>query len=215
MAHLSQDPGLVRAFESGADVHRATAAEVFGRKLDEVTGNERRAAKAINFGLIYGMSAFGLATQLGIPRGTAQEYIDLYFARYPGVKRYMEETRATARERGYVETVFGRRLYLPDINARNKQFAQAAERAAINAPMQGTAADIIKRAMIAVDEWCGAGDRGARLIMQVHDELVLEVRADRVAEVSDMVRDHMMGAASLRVPLKVDVGTGLNWDEAH
>jgi DNA polymerase-1 len=161
------------------------------------------------------MSAFGLAKQLGIPRGAAQEYIDLYFARYPGVKRYMEETRAAAKAQGYVETVFGRRLYLPDINARNKQFQQAAERAAINAPMQGTAADIIKRAMIAVDAWCGAGDRGARLIMQVHDELVLEVRAERVDEVAALVRERMMAAASLSVPLKVDVGTGLNWDEAH
>jgi DNA polymerase-1 len=215
MAHLSQDDGLLKAFASDKDIHQATAAEVFGTPLDDVTADQRRSAKAVNFGLIYGMSAFGLAAQLGIPRGTAQEYIDLYFARYPGVKRYMEETRASARERGYVETVFGRRLYLPDINARNKQFAQAAERAAINAPMQGTAADIIKRAMIAVDQWCGDGARGARLIMQVHDELVLEVRADRVAEVSDMVREKMMGAASLRVPLKVDVGTGPNWDEAH
>jgi DNA polymerase-1 len=215
MAHLSQDDGLLNAFASDKDIHQATAAEVFGTPLDQVSADQRRSAKAVNFGLIYGMSAFGLAAQLGIPRGTAQEYIDLYFARYPGVKRYMEETRATARERGYVETVYGRRLYLPDINARNKQFAQASERAAINAPMQGTAADIIKRAMIAVDQWCGAGERGARLIMQVHDELVLEVRADRVTEVSDMVRDRMMGAASLRVPLKVDVGTGANWDEAH
>lgn len=215
MAHLSQDEGLLKAFASDQDIHQATAAEVFGTPLEQVSADQRRSAKAVNFGLIYGMSAFGLAAQLGIPRGTAQEYIDLYFARYPGVKRYMEETRATARERGYVETVFGRRLYLPDINARNKQFAQAAERAAINAPMQGTAADIIKRAMIAVDSWCGAADSGARLIMQVHDELVLEVRADRVGAVTDMVRDRMMGAADLRVPLKVDVGTGQNWDQAH
>jgi DNA polymerase-1 len=177
--------------------------------------DQRRSAKAINFGLIYGMSAFGLAKQLGIARGAAQEYIDLYFARYPGVKRYMEETRARARAQGYVETVFGRRLYLPDINARNKQFQQAAERAAINAPMQGTAADIIKRAMITVDAWCGRPDCGARLIMQVHDELVLEVRQDRVAEVTAAVRECMMGAAALKVPLKVDVGTGANWDEAH
>jgi DNA polymerase-1 len=168
----------------------------------------------VNFGLIYGMSAFGLAAQLGVPRGTAQEYIDLYFARYPGVKRYMEETRSQAKAQGYVETVFGRRLYLPDINARNKQFQQAAERAAINAPMQGTAADIIKRAMISVDRMCAtSGD--ARLIMQVHDELVLEVRRERVAAVADAVRAHMMAAADLRVPLKVDVGTGENWDEAH
>jgi DNA polymerase I len=215
MAHLSQDEGLLKAFASDQDIHQATAAEVFGTPLEQVSADQRRSAKAVNFGLIYGMSAFGLAAQLGIARGTAQEYIDLYFARYPGVKRYMEETRATARERGYVETVFGRRLYLPDINARNKQFAQAAERAAINAPMQGTAADIIKRAMIAVDSWCGAADSGACLIMQVHDELVLEVRTDRVDAVTDMVRDRMMGAADLRVPLKVDVGTGQNWDQAH
>jgi DNA polymerase-1 len=215
MAHLSGDDGLLNAFANDLDVHQATAAEVFGAKLDEVTSDQRRSAKAINFGLIYGMSAFGLAKQLGIPRGAAQEYIDLYFARYPGVKRYMEETRAAAKAQGYVETVFGRRLYLPDINARNKQFQQAAERAAINAPMQGTAADIIKRAMIAVDAWCGADDRGARLIMQVHDELVLEVRADRADEVAALVRERMMAAAALRVPLKVDVGTGLNWDEAH
>jgi DNA polymerase-1 len=215
MAHLSGDDGLLNAFANDLDVHQATAAEVFGAKLDDVTSDQRRSAKAINFGLIYGMSAFGLAKQLGIPRGAAQEYIDLYFARYPGVKRYMEETRAAAKAQGYVETVFGRRLYLPDINARNKQFQQAAERAAINAPMQGTAADIIKRAMIAVDAWCGAADRGARLIMQVHDELVLEVRAERVDEVAALVRERMMAAAALRVPLKVDVGTGLNWDEAH
>ncbi len=160
------------------------------------------------------MSAFGLAKQLGIARGAAQEYIDLYFARYPGVKRYMEETRAQAKSQGYVETVFGRRLYLPDINARNKQFQQAAERAAINAPMQGTAADIIKRAMIAVDAWCTPSS-GARLIMQVHDELVLEVESGKVAEVSAAVRQHMAAAANLRVPLRVDIGTGANWDEAH
>jgi DNA polymerase-1 len=215
MAHLSQDEGLLGAFAGDRDIHQATASEVFGTPLEAVTAEQRRSAKAVNFGLIYGMSAFGLAAQLGIPRGTAQEYIDLYFARYPGVKRYMEETRAQAKAQGYVETVFGRRLYLPDINARNKQFQQAAERAAINAPMQGTAADIIKRAMIAVDAWCGAGERGARLIMQVHDELVLEVREERAAEVTAMVRERMMGAASLRVPLKVDAGTGINWDEAH
>src|SRR6185369_8328742 len=209
MAHLSSDDGLLKAFASDQDIHQATASEVFGAPLDAVTADQRRSAKAVNFGLIYGMSAFGLAKQLGIPRGTAQEYIDLYFARYPGVKRYMEETRAQAKSQGYVETVFGRRLYLPDINARNRQFQQAAERAAINAPMQGTAADIIKRAMIAVDAWCSAA-RGARLIMQVHDELVLEVEASRVDEVTTAVREHMMSAASLRVPLKVDTGTGAN-----
>src|SRR4051812_40138264 len=214
MAHLSGDAGLLAAFAGDRDIHQATASEVFGTPLDQVSADQRRSAKAVNFGLIYGMSAFGLAKQLGIPRGTAQEYIDRYFARYPGVKRYMEATRATARERGYVETVFGRRLYLPDINARNKQFAQAAERAAINAPMQGTAADIIKRAMISVDRMCTSGG-DARLIMQVHDELVLEVRKESVAAVADAVRAHMMAAADLRVPLKVDVGTGANWDEAH
>ncbi len=214
MAHLSGDAGLLKAFASDQDIHQATAAEVFGTPVDQVSADQRRSAKAVNFGLIYGMSAFGLAAQLGIPRGTAQEYIDLYFARYPGVKRYMEETRAAAKAQGWVETVFGRRLYLPDINARNKQFQQAAERAAINAPMQGTAADIIKRAMISVDRMC-TGSSGAQLIMQVHDELVLEVRADRVAEVAEALRGHMMAAASLRVPLKVDVGTGANWDEAH
>jgi DNA polymerase I len=215
MAHLSGDEGLLGAFASDKDIHQATAAEVFGAQLDAVTADQRRSAKAINFGLIYGMSSFGLAKQLGITRGAAQEYIDLYFARYPGVKRYMEETRAQAKAQGYVETVFGRRLYLPDINARNKQFQQAAERAAINAPMQGTAADIIKRAMITVDAWCGSGERGARLIMQVHDELVLEVEQARVAEVTAAVRERMMGAASLKVPLKVDAGTGANWDQAH
>jgi DNA polymerase-1 len=214
MAHLSGDAGLLNAFANDQDIHQATAAEVLGVPLDAVTSEQRRSAKAVNFGLIYGMSAFGLAKQLGIARGAAQEYIDLYFARYPGVKRYMEETRSQARSQGYVETVFGRRLYLPDINARNKQFQQAAERAAINAPMQGTAADIIKRAMIAVDQLCTA-DSGARLIMQVHDELVLEVREARLAEITAAVRERMMGAATLRVPLKVDAGSGANWDQAH
>jgi DNA polymerase-1 len=214
MAHLSGDDGLLGAFAADRDIHQATASEVFGTPLDAVTADQRRSAKAVNFGLIYGMSAFGLSKQLGIPRGTAQEYIDLYFARYPGVKRYMEETRAQARSQGYVETVFGRRLYLPDINSRNKQFQQAAERAAINAPMQGTAADIIKRAMIAVDRMCTERG-GARLIMQVHDELVLEVEAARVADVGAAVREHMMNAAALRVPLRVDLGTGPDWDKAH
>ncbi len=215
MAHLSGDDGLLSAFAGDKDIHQATASEVFGVPLDAVSADQRRSAKAINFGLIYGMSAFGLAKQLAIPRGAAQEYIDLYFARYPGVKRYMEETRAQAKSQGYVETVFGRRLYLPDINARNKQFQQAAERAAINAPMQGSAADIIKRAMITVDAWCEERARGARLIMQVHDELVLEVESARVDEVTAAVREHMMAAASLRVPLKVDAGHGANWDVAH
>ncbi len=201
MAHLSGDPGLLKAFESDRDVHQATAAEVFGVPLEQVSADQRRSAKAINFGLIYGMSAFGLAKQLGIARGAAQQDVDLYFARYPGVKRYMDETRARARRLGYVETVLGRRLYLPDINARNKQLQQAA--------------DIIKHAMIAVDAWCTQAERGARLIMQVHDELVLEVRRERIDEVAAAVRAHMMAAARLSVPLKVDVGTGVNWDEAH
>src|SRR4029078_6915401 len=201
--HLSGDEGLLAAFAGDRDIHQATASEVFGTPLAQVSADQRRSAKAVNFGLIYGMSAFAVAKQLGIPRGTAQEYIDLYFARYPGVKRYMEETRSQAKAQGFVETVFGRRLYLPDINARNKQFQQAAERAAINAPMQGTAADIIKRAMIAVDAWCTPA-RAARLIMQVQHELVLEVEAARITEVTAAVREHMMSAASLRVPLKVD-----------
>ena len=216
MAHLSGDEGLLGAFASDRDIHQATAAEVFGAPLDAVTADQRRSAKAINFGLIYGMSAFGLAKQLGIARGAAQEYIDLYFARYPGVKRYMEETRAQAKAQGYVETVFGRRLYLPDINARNKQFQQAAERAAINAPMQGTAADIIKRAMIAVDAWCGSGAaRRAAHHAGARRAGARGASRPRVAEVTAAVRERMMGAASLKVPLKVDVGTGANWDEAH
>jgi DNA polymerase-1 len=215
MAHLSEDEGLLRAFASDRDIHQATAAEVFDVALDKVTSDQRRSAKAINFGLIYGMSAFGLARQLGIDRGAAQQYVDLYFARYPGVKRYMDDTRARAKDLGYVETVFGRRLYLPDIRARNKQLQQYAERSAINAPMQGTAADIIKKAMIAVDAWCELDPRRARLIMQVHDELVLEVRTDAVETTVKSLREHMSAAAELRVPLKVDVGTGKNWDEAH
>jgi len=217
MAHLSGDEGLLAAFATDRDVHQATAAEVFGVAPEAVTTDQRRAAKAINFGLIYGMSAFGLAKQLGVDRGAAQQYVDLYFARYPGVKRYMDETRKAAREQGYVSTVFGRRLHLPDINARNKQLQQYAERSAINAPMQGTAADIIKRAMIDVEDWLHAlGEAApARLIMQVHDELVLEVRADAVEEVREGVRQHMCAAATLRVPLKVEVGVGANWDEAH
>ena len=215
MAHLSADEGLLAAFADDRDIHQATAAEVFGRPLNEVTANERRSAKAINFGLIYGMSAFGLAKQLGIARGEAQKYVDLYFERYPGVRRYMEETRQLARSRGYVETVFGRRLYLNDITSRNAALRQGAERAAINAPMQGTAADIIKRAMITVDRWLIVSRIDARLIMQVHDELVFEVRKELQAEVMTQVRGLMSGAAELRVPLKVDAGAGLNWDEAH
>ncbi len=215
MAHLSEDEGLLRAFASDQDIHQATAAEVFGVALDQVSSDQRRSAKAINFGLIYGMSAFGLARQLGIERGAAQSYVDLYFARYPGVKRYMDDTRAQAKDLGYVETVFGRRLYLPDIRARNKQLQQYAERSAINAPMQGTAADIIKKAMIAVDDYCERHTEHARLIMQVHDELVLEVHESAVERVRDALRERMANAAKLRVPLKVDIGTGKNWDEAH
>jgi len=215
MAHLSGDERLLAAFAHGADVHRATAAEVFGLALDAVSDEQRRSAKAINFGLIYGMSAFGLARQLGIERGAAQAYVDLYFARYPGVKAYMDRIRAEAHDQGYVETVFGRRLYLPEINSRNVQRRQYAERTAINAPMQGTAADIIKRAMIAVDAWLEASRLPAAIIMQVHDELVLEVAPTAVEEVAAGVRARMSAAAALAVPLVVDTGTGANWDEAH
>ncbi|MBN8280529.1 MAG: DNA polymerase I [Gammaproteobacteria bacterium] len=215
MAHLSEDPGLLAAFAADKDVHQATAAEVFGVGLEAVTGDQRRSAKAINFGLIYGMSAFGLARQLGIGREEAQQYVDRYFARYPGVKAYMDRTRAEAREQGYVETVFRRRLYLPDIQARQQARRQYAERSAINAPMQGTAADIIKRAMIAVDGWLQASGTGAEIIMQVHDELVLEVPAAALGPVQAEVVRLMAGAAALRVPLKVDAGAGANWDEAH
>ena len=215
MAHLSEDPGLVRAFESGADVHKATAAEVFGRKLEEVTGNERRAAKAINFGLMYGMSAFGLARQLGIGRGEAQDYIALYFSRYPGVRDFMERTRQQAREQGYVETVFGRRLYLDYINKGTQGQRASAERAAINAPMQGTAADIIKRAMVAVDQWLADHASRALMILQVHDELVFEAEQDFVDRLLQEVTLRMSGAAQLSVPLVVDSGVGDNWDEAH
>ena len=215
MAHLSADKGLLKAFKKEQDVHRATAAEVFGMALDDVTDDQRRSAKAINFGLMYGMSAFGLAKQLGISRGEAQEYTDLYFDRYPGVKQYMDDIRAKASEKGYVETVFGRRLYLPEINARNAQRRQYAERSAINAPMQGTAADIIKRAMISVHAWLQKEQPGARMIMQVHDELVFEVETDKVEAVTGQVTELMNGAAELDVALKVDVGVGANWDEAH
>ena len=215
MAHLSQDPGLVRAFESGADIHKATAAEVFGRKLEDVTGNERRAAKAINFGLMYGMSAFGLARQLGIGRGEAQDYIALYFSRYPGVRDYMERTRQQAREHGYVETVFGRRLYLEYINKGTQGQRAGAERAAINAPMQGTAADIIKRAMIGVDAWLADHRDQALMILQVHDELVFEADAGFVPTLLKEATARMAAAAQLSVPLVVDSGVGDNWEEAH
>lgn len=215
MAHLSGDAGLLAAFAEDRDIHQATAAEVFGTPLEQVTANQRRSAKAINFGLIYGMSAFGLARQLGIPRGEAQKYVELYFERYPGVRRYMEGTRQLARERGYVETVFGRRLYLNEITSRNAALRQGAERAAINAPMQGTAADIIKRAMIDVDRWLSDSNMDARLIMQVHDELVFEAADEARDELIARARTLMSGAAALAVPLKVDAGVGANWDEAH
>jgi len=215
MAHLSGDAALLKAFAEDRDVHQATAAEVFGIPLAEVSPDQRRSAKAINFGLIYGMSAFGLARQLGIGRGDAQRYVDLYFERYPGVKRYMDETRNQAREAGFVETVFGRRLYLPEIRSRNQALRQYAERSAINAPMQGTAADIIKRAMIEVDGWLQTSRVPARLIMQVHDELVLEVADEAIERIVPKVRESMARAAELAVPLKVDIGVGRNWDEAH
>jgi len=215
MAHLSEDAALLRAFESGADIHRATAAEVFGKPLDEVSANERRAAKAINFGLMYGMGAFGLARQLGIGRGEAQDYIALYFSRYPGVRDFMERTRQQARDRGYVETVSGRRLYLPYIASRNQGQRAGAERAAINAPMQGTAADIIKRAMVSIDAWLAGHRERAKMILQVHDELVFECDAGFLDALLPAVRARMEGSAQLRVPLVVDAGTGSNWDDAH
>ncbi len=215
MAHLSGDESLLQAFADDQDIHRATAAEVFSIAPDEVSDDQRRSAKAINFGLIYGMSAFGLARQLNIRRGEAQDYVDLYFDRYPGVKAYMDNTRQLAREQGYVETVLGRRLYLPEINARNPQRRQYAERSAINAPMQGTAADIIKMAMIQVDDWIRREATDISLLMQVHDELVLEVPESRIEAASERIRELMTGAAKLSVPLKVDLGSGANWDEAH
>ncbi|HBH7052210.1 TPA: DNA polymerase I [Morganella morganii] len=215
MAHLSQDKGLLKAFAEGKDIHRATAAEVFGVPLDDVTADQRRSAKAINFGLIYGMSAFGLARQLGIPRGEAQRYMDLYFERYPGVLDYMARTREHAAEKGYVETLEGRRLWLPEINSRNGMRRKAAEREAINAPMQGTAADIIKKAMIAVDDWLQKENIDALMIMQVHDELVFEVRKEQQAEMAEKIRGLMEAAMKLDVPLKVEAGVGANWDEAH
>jgi DNA polymerase-1 len=215
MAHFSGDPNLRLAFAENADVHRHTAAEVFGVKPDEVSTDQRRSAKAINFGLIYGMSAFGLAKQLGVDRNLAQRYIDTYFERYPGVKAFMDQSRETARKNGYVETLMGRRLYVPDIRSRNAQSRQYAERTAINAPMQGTAADIIKAAMLAVDEWIQSTEVPVRMIMQVHDELVFEVAEDFIDEARETIRSLMAGAAELSVPLMVDVGVGDNWDEAH
>jgi len=215
MAHLSADEGLLDAFEKGEDVHRATAAEVFGTPVEDVSSDQRRSAKAINFGLIYGMSAFGLARQLGIDRRQAQEYIDLYFERYPGVRAFMDAIRAKVREDRFVETVFGRRLFLADISSSNHARRQAAERAAINAPMQGTAADLIKLAMLSVDEWLGENGRGARIIMQVHDELVLEAPESDTESVAKTVAELMASVADLAVPLKVDVGIGPNWAQAH
>jgi DNA polymerase-1 len=216
MAHLSGDAGLLKAFAEGLDVHRATAAEVFGAdSLDAVTDDQRRSAKAVNFGLIYGMSAFGLAKQLGIGRAEAQGYVDLYFDRYPGVRDFMDRTRQQAHEQGYVETLFGRRLYLPEINSRNGMRRQAAERTAINAPMQGTAADIIKRAMLAVDSWILADKPQLKMLMQVHDELVFEIHQDALQDSISKIKQLMEGAAELKVPLVVDVGTGANWEEAH
>jgi DNA polymerase I len=215
MAHLSGDTGLLAAFHGNQDVHRATAAEVFGLPPEQVDSNQRRAAKAINFGLMYGMSAFGLARQLGIARGEAQSYIQRYFERYPGVQAFMQTTRETAHRDGYVETLFGRRLYLNEIHSRNQGLRAGAERAAINAPMQGTAADIIKRAMIVVDAWLQTRQAEARMVMQVHDELVFEVRDDCIEAIRTGVRERMMDAAELAVPLVVDIGVGMNWDEAH
>ncbi len=215
MAHLSRDAGLLKAFSSAQDVHRATASEVFGTPLEEVTSEQRRRAKAINFGLIYGMSAFGLAKQLGIDRHSAQHYVDLYFQKYPGVLHYMDQTQAFADEHGYVETLFGRRLYLPDIHAGNGMLRKAAQRTAINAPMQGSAADIIKQAMIDIDHWLSTGVLDARMVLQVHDELVFEVAEADVELLREGVRFRMTSAAALDVPLVVDVGVGDNWDEAH
>ena len=215
MAHLSQDKGLLDAFSKGLDVHKATAAEVFGCTLEAVSNEQRRHAKAINFGLIYGMSAFGLSKQLGIGRDAAQTYIDLYFDRYPGVKNYMDETCKKAHQQGFVETLFGRRLYLPEINAKNSLSQRAAERAAINAPLQGTAADIIKIAMINMQTWLDKNTCEANIIMQVHDELVFEV-AEKDVEILNMQSQKIMSsAADLSVDLIVDVGVGDNWDEAH
>ena len=215
MAHLSGDEGLLVAFAENQDIHRATASEVFNIALEDVDRDQRRSAKAINFGLIYGMSAFGLARQLGIDRSEAQSYIELYFDRYPGVKAYMEQIRTQAREQQFVETVFGRKLYLPDISSSNHARRQGAERAAINAPMQGTAADLIKLAMLAIDSWLTEHAFKTRMIMQVHDELVLEVPDSELKDVPEVIASLMSGVAELRVPLRVDVGSGANWAEAH
>jgi len=215
MAHLSEDKGLLEAFAEGRDIHTATAAEVFGTSLENVSGDQRRSAKAINFGLIYGMSAWGLSRQLHIERNQAQTYIDRYFDRYPGVARYMERIRSQAAEDGFVETVLGRRLYLPEIQSQNRNRRQGAERTAINAPMQGTAADIIKQAMIDVDAWLAEGEFDALMVMQVHDELVFEVAEKQVEAFIEQVQKRMQGAAELKVPLIVEAESGANWDEAH
>jgi len=215
MAHLSGDEGLLAAFAENQDIHRATASEVFSTALEDVDSDQRRSAKAINFGLIYGMSAFGLARQLGTGRSEAQSYIELYFDRYPGVKAYMEQIRTQAREQQFVETIFGRKLYLPDISSSNHARRQGAERAAINAPMQGTAADLIKLAMLAIDSWLTEQALETRMIMQVHDELVLEVPDSELKDVPETIASLMSGVAQLRVPLRVDVGSGANWAEAH
>jgi DNA polymerase-1 len=215
MAHLSQDDGLLKAFSAGEDIHRHTAAEVFNVNLQDVTTEQRRSAKAINFGLIYGMSSHGLSKQLGIERHQAAEYMTTYFDRYPGVKAYMERTREQAKLDGYVETIFGRRLFLPEINSSNGMRRQYAERTAINAPMQGTAADIIKRAMITIHHWLQESGSGIRMIMQVHDELVFEVPSDQIDNAKNQIERHMSNAAELAVPLEVSIGIGDNWDQAH
>jgi len=215
MAHLSQDKGLLDAFAKGLDIHKATASQVFGVELDKVTKEQRRKAKAINFGLIYGMSAFGLAKQLGVERAAAQIYIDSYFAQYTDVHNYMENTRKFAHDNGFVETLLGRRLYIPEINSQNGQRQKAAERAAINAPLQGTAADIIKHAMISVDDWLQKSNIKASMIMQVHDELVFEVATPDLNAATQKIQDLMCNAAKLTTPLVVDIGVGNNWDEAH
>jgi DNA polymerase-1 len=215
MAHLSNDASLLKAFSAGADIHKATAAEVFHTPLDQVTHDQRRAAKAINFGLIYGMSAFGLAKQLGIERREAQQYVELYFARYPGVKQYMESTRERAKTLGYVETLFGRRLLVPDINSRNAAQRQYAERTAINAPMQGTAADIMKKAMVAVDNYLQINASSIRMILQVHDELVFEVPDALVKDFKLILAPLMTQVVTLKVPLLVEIGEGTHWDDAH
>ncbi len=215
LAHMSGDPGLVEAFKKDLDVHCATAAEVFGVPLEEVTDVQRQSAKSVNFGLIYGMTAFGLGRQLGIDKEAAQEYIDLYFEHYPDIRACLDGIRGKAREKGYVETLYGRRLYLPTIRSRVKSLRAYAERRAINAPMQGTAADIIKRAMIAIDRWIKVEKVPAKIILQVHDELVLEAERSEAQRVQEAVEKHMLAAAELSVPMKVNIGVGFNWDETR